>query len=179
VQQDPRYLDIHNMEVLSGWGKDAAQVNPSSIDWNAIQSQTLQYRFRQKPGPENELGQIKFMFPNTYNVYLHDTSDEVLFTRSSRAFSHGCVRVARPVDLAEHLLRNQTYWTRQRLLEVLNQGMQRRVQLSEPVPIHLIYQTAWMGTDDTVQFRNDIYGYDQIDDCHATQEDANRLATIE
>jgi murein L,D-transpeptidase YcbB/YkuD len=179
VQQDPRYLDRYHMEVVSGWGKDATQVNPSSIDWHAIQPQTLQYRFRQRPGPKNALGQIKFMFPNTYNVYLHDTSDEVLFTRSSRAFSHGCIRVARSVDLAEYLLRDQTYWTRQRLLQVLNQGMQRRVQLPEPVPIHLIYQTAWMGTDDTVQFRNDIYGYDQIDACHATQEDANRLATIE
>jgi murein L,D-transpeptidase YcbB/YkuD len=179
VQQDPRYLDMRKMEVLSGWGKDAAQVNPSSVDWRAIQPQTLPYRFRQKPGPENALGQIKFMFPNPYNVYLHDTSDEVLFTRSSRAFSHGCVRVSRPVDLAEYLLRNQTYWTRQHLLAFLNQGTQRRVQLPEPMPIHLIYQTAWMGTDETVQFRDDIYGYDQTDACHATQADTNRLAIIE
>jgi murein L,D-transpeptidase YcbB/YkuD len=179
VKQDPSYLDVHNMEVLSGWEEDAAQVNPLSVDWSAVQPQTFQYRFRQKPGPGNALGRIKFMFPNAYNVYLHDTSAEALFTRSSRAFSHGCVRVARPVDLAEYLLQNQASWTRQRLLEVLNQDTQRRIELPEPVPIHLIYQTAWMDADGTLQFRNDIYGYDQIDACHETEADAKHLATIE
>jgi murein L,D-transpeptidase YcbB/YkuD len=89
------------------------------------------------------------------------------------------VRVARPVDLAEYLLQNQASWTRQRLLEVLNQDTQHRIELPGPMPIHLIYQTAWLDADGTVQFRNDIYGYDQIDACHVTEEDAKRLATIE
>lgn len=179
VQQDRRYLDTHHMDVLNSWGDDAAEVEPSSIDWRTLQPHTFPYRFRQKPGPGNTLGQIKFMFPNKFNVYLHDTADKSLFTRSTRAFSHGCVRVARPVELAWYLLQNQPNWSFQRLLDTLKQSTPYAVRLPEPLPIHLVYETAWVEADGTVQFRNDLYGYDWLEDrdARATQAThANRLA---
>jgi murein L,D-transpeptidase YcbB/YkuD len=174
LRQNRHYLDAHNMEVLNSWGEEATEVEPSSIDWNAIQPHTFPYRFRQKPGPGNTLGQIKFMFPNKFNVYLHDTSDKSLFARSTRAFSHGCVRVSRPVELAGYLL---PHWTRQHLLESLKQDTPRDVGLPEPLPIHLVYETAWIDADGTVQFRHDLYGYDRLDDRLATESDAPRRAS--
>lgn len=124
-------------------------------------SETAQYRVRQLPGPANSLGEIKFMFPNEHNIYLHDTPADSLFDRTNRDFSHGCVRIERPLDFARYLLRESEDWSPERIEEALAGGAEQRVDLPEPLPVHLLYWTAWVDGDGTVHFREDLYGHDQ------------------
>ena len=116
---------------------------------------------RQDPGPRNALGKIKFMFPNPYNVYLHDTPSRSLFQHSERAFSSGCIRVAEPIELAEYLLQHDKRWTRKAIISATQGSGQRTVNLPEKIPVYLLYWTAWVDEDGTVQFREDIYQRDQ------------------
>ncbi len=114
----------------------------------------------QEPGPQNALGRIKFEFPNSFSVYLHDTPARKLFTDPERAQSHGCVRLERPLDLALALLAGDPVWDREAVEEAIREGSTRRVALSEPMPVVIIYQTAFVAEDGQVQFRPDIYGLD-------------------
>jgi murein L,D-transpeptidase YcbB/YkuD len=109
----------------------------------------------------NPLGRIKFMFPNKFNVYLHDTPSRDLFESNIRTFSSGCVRVEKPLDLAEYLLRADPTWTRPALLAAFERGEEQTVRLPEPITIHVIYSTAWIDDDGNVQFRQDIYERDR------------------
>jgi L,D-transpeptidase YcbB len=152
AMQDPAFLACNNMEVLDASGK---VVDPESIDL----ADPTKYRFRQRPGSGNSLGLVKFMFPNEYNVYLHDTPADSLFARATRSFSHGCVRVEEPVKLAEYLLRDQSEWTTERIAEAMEAGEERTVKLADPIPVYLGYWTAWV-TSDGVRFTNDVYGID-------------------
>lgn len=140
LASDPGYLASHNMEIVdAGGGKT---------------------RIRQVPGPDNPLGQIKFMFPNEYDVYLHDTPADHLFSRAERDFSHGCIRLERPVQLGEYLLKDDPAWRGTRLREAIVSGEQKSVKLPEPIPVHILYFTAWVEDDGTLQFRKDVYGHD-------------------
>jgi murein L,D-transpeptidase YcbB/YkuD len=139
LASDPGYLASHNMEIVDGEGGP---------------------RVRQLPGPANALGQIKFMFPNEYDVYLHDTPADHLFSRTERDFSHGCIRLERPVQLAEYLLKQDPDWSGTRLREAIVSGEPKTVKLPEPIPVHILYFTAWVEDDGTVQFRKDVYGHD-------------------
>ena len=116
-------------------------------------------RLRQRPGPDNALGRVKFMFPNRFNVYLHDTPARELFARSARSFSHGCIRLEKPLALAEALLRGEG-WTMDEIEEATGRSTPRTVDLDEPVPVHILYWTAWVDENGTVQFRRDLYGRD-------------------
>ena len=116
-------------------------------------------RLRQRPGPNNSLGRVKFMFPNRFNVYLHDTPARELFASSARSFSHGCIRLEKPLVLAEALLRGQG-WTMDEIEEATDRSTPRTVNLHEPVPVHILYWTAWVDENGTVQFRRDLYGRD-------------------
>lgn len=116
---------------------------------------------RQRPGPGNALGQVKFVFPNTYNIYLHDTPAKSLFDESSRAFSHGCIRISEPFALARHLLRNNSAWTDLKIKKAMNAGAENWVNLKAPVPVFITYFTAWVDDQGRLQLRNDIYGHDQ------------------
>jgi murein L,D-transpeptidase YcbB/YkuD len=118
------------------------------------------YRFRQRPGTSNSLGLVKFLFPNAFDVYLHDTPASALFKRRYRALSHGCVRVEEPVQLAEHLLRHDRAWTRKRIEKAMRAGDETHVKLDEPIPVHLMYWTATARENGEVAFFADIYGYD-------------------
>jgi murein L,D-transpeptidase YcbB/YkuD len=160
IRKDPAYLATHNMRVYQGWGAETRQVDPHTIVWSRLSASHFPYRLRQMPGPENPLGRIKFMFPNRFNVYLHDTPARGLFTRTVRTFSHGCIRIAKPLDLATYVLRGDPRWTREALLEAFDQGIEQRVQLPEPVPVYVLYWTAWVEPDGTVHFRRDIYERD-------------------
>jgi murein L,D-transpeptidase YcbB/YkuD len=117
--------------------------------------------YRQRPGPWNALGRLKFMFPNRYDVYLHDTPSKGLFSRNVRAFSHGCIRIENPVGLAEYLLKDDPRWTRERISAAINKGTEQVVRLPRPLNVHLLYLTAWVDEEGIVQFRNDIYGRDK------------------
>lgn len=116
-------------------------------------------RLRQRPGPENALGRVKFIFPNRFNVYLHDTPARELFARSSRSFSHGCIRLEKPIDLATELLAGQG-WSRDRVLAAADSVTESTVHLDHPIPVHILYWTAWADENGLVQLREDVYGRD-------------------
>ena len=156
IRRDPEYLGVNDMSVVTSSGK---VVDPSTIDWAATATGGFPYLIRQEPGPKNALGRVKFMFPNRYMVYLHDTPSKGLFARSERAFSHGCIRTENPFELAELLLADQG-WDRRRIEEVMESGRTTRVDLSEPITVMLLYWTAEVGEDGTVFFRKDIYSRD-------------------
>ena len=153
VMRDPAFLDRTNMEVLD---KSGNPVDPSSIDL----SNAGAYRFRQRPGSSNSLGLVKFMFPNSYNVYLHDTPADSLFARATRSFSHGCVRVEQPEQLARYVLGDQPEWTPERISQAMRAGAEKHVKLTRPIPVYLGYWTARVSSDGLVQFRDDLYGID-------------------
>jgi murein L,D-transpeptidase YcbB/YkuD len=115
---------------------------------------------RQRPGPDNPLGRIKFLFPNEYNIYLHDTNAKTLFEQSERAFSHGCIRVQKPLELAEYLLVEDTAWTQTRIAEMTNVKRESWVTLRKPVKVFVLYITSWVDREGYVNFRKDIYGHD-------------------
>src|SRR5687767_1280475 len=146
ILKDPGFLARTNMEVLDTKGKP---VDPDAVDL----ADPGQYRFRQRPGAQNSLGLVKFMFPNQYNVYLHDTPADSLFARASRSFSHGCVRLENPLALAEYLLSDQSGWTTEKITEAMHSGEERTVKLKKPIPVYLGYWTARVSADGVMQFR--------------------------
>lgn len=154
ILRDPEFLNRQNMEILDASGNP---VDPSSVDLD----EPAKYRFRQRPGADNSLGLVKFMFPNQFDVYLHDTPADSLFERASRSFSHGCVRLEQPVALARYVLRDQPEWTEERIEEAMHAGEERHVKLKSPLPVYLGYWTARVSADGMVQFRKDVYGIDQ------------------
>lgn len=161
-QRDPSLVSRRGFEVFEGWGEDARRVDPSTISWDSLTASTFPYRLRQRPGPQNALGQVKFMFPNPHNVYLHDTPERSLFDRQERCFSSGCIRVEYPVELAAYLLRHNEGWTEERIREVMRTDTtEQTVVLERKVPVHLLYMTAWIERGDTVHFREDVYGRDE------------------
>jgi murein L,D-transpeptidase YcbB/YkuD len=153
ILQDAGFLERNNMEVIDA---DGNPVDPASIDLQ----DPGRYRFRQRPGRENSLGLVKFMFPNQFNVYLHDTPADSLFARATRSFSHGCVRVERPEALAQYLLRDQGGWPPERIATAMHSLEEQTVRLAEPVPVYLGYWTA-SATPEGVHFTGDLYGIDR------------------
>lgn len=139
--------------------KEAA--NPGYLGRNGIEvvQEGAQTRLRQRPGPRNPLGQVKFMFPNEFDIYLHDTPADHLFARAERDFSHGCIRLERPMELA-HVLLQGSEWTPEKLREVLASGEQKSITLPRPLPVHILYFTAWVDKDGTVELHRDVYGHD-------------------
>jgi murein L,D-transpeptidase YcbB/YkuD len=134
------------------------------VDWSDPEV-TKTVRFRQRPGPDNALGLVKFIFPNNFSIYLHDTPTDRLFFREKRTFSHGCVRIENPVGMAEYVLGDQPEWTTARIQDAMHAGEERTVKLKEPLPVHIGYWTAWVEPDGSVKFLDDPYG---IDRAHAT-----------
>jgi L,D-transpeptidase YcbB len=153
VLNDPGFLTRTGMEVVDAAGK---AVSGRDIDLSTPGT----YRFRQRPGTSNALGLVKFMFPNQFNVYLHDTPADSLFARASRSFSHGCVRVEQPGKLAEYVLRDQPEWTPERITEAMHGADEHVVKLKAGIPVYLGYWTARVAPDGVVQFRKDVYGID-------------------
>jgi murein L,D-transpeptidase YcbB/YkuD len=142
-------------------GADERVVDPATVDWSGITARNFPYRLRQGPGPLNALGQVKFMFPNKFSVYLHDTPSRELFNEDARAFSSGCIRLAQPLDLAALLLADDTRWPRAAIDAAIAGGREQSVTLNRPIAVHLLYWTAWVDENGTLQFRDDIYGRDQ------------------
>jgi murein L,D-transpeptidase YcbB/YkuD len=151
--RDPGFLEKTNMEVLDASGNT---VDPATIDMEKVS----EYRFRQRPGSSNSLGLVKFMFPNQFNVYLHDTPADSLFARATRSFSHGCVRLEQPDKLAQYVLADQPSWTAERIDQAMHAGQETTVKLSGALPVYLGYWTARVSADGILQFRTDLYGID-------------------
>jgi murein L,D-transpeptidase YcbB/YkuD len=155
VLKDPGYLARNNLEIVKG----SQVIDPSTIDWSSAED-GFDYRFRQKPGPRNSLGLVKFVFPNQFDVYLHDTPADRLFERIDRDFSHGCIRVEQPMDLARFVLTNQAPWTPEKIDAAMHSGDEQFVTLARPVPVYIVYKTAWVDQDGTTHFADDVYGHD-------------------
>ncbi len=139
-------------------GESGEVEEPEDVDWEKVKEGEI--RIRQRPGPRNALGGVKFGFPNQHAIYLHDTPEPHLFDRRQRSFSHGCIRVQKPIDLAVLLLEEEG-WSAERVREAVQAGRPRRVQVPRPVPVYLLYLTAWTDGDGAVHFRDDLYGYDR------------------
>ncbi len=159
IRANPRFLDRMGIRVLKGWGDNAPEVDASTVDWSDP-SVTSRYRLRQDPSRLNSLGTVKINFPNPYAVYLHDTPLKTLFGRGARNFSSGCVRVQEVRDLAAWLLAGRDGWDRARIDATIAGGEHRDVPLAAPVPIYMLYLTAWVGGDGVVSFRDDVYNRD-------------------
>ncbi len=158
LQVDPYFLERQGYHLLSAQGRVS---DWGSVDWDGYTQETLPYDIRQPPGPSNALGRVKFLFPNKHAIYMHDTPARSLFKNKVRAFSHGCVRVASPVEFARVILGNEG-WAPHEVEQAINSGQRQEVFLKEKVPVHLGYYTAWAKSDGTVDFRNDIYGRDRV-----------------
>ncbi|MGI9320855.1 MAG: L,D-transpeptidase family protein, partial [Thiogranum sp.] len=135
-------------------------VDPTTVDWDSLSRSNFPYTLVQRPGPYNAMGQVKFMFPNRYAVYLHDTPSRYLFDREARAFSAGCIRTERPFELAEFLLGPQG-WDQTRIQQVLDSGKLTNVTLETPMPVLLTYFTARVNDDGTLFFFPDVYDRDK------------------
>lgn len=160
IVRDPDYIQRLGFSVYHGWGSERVQVEPQTVDWQSLSSRNFPYQLVQEPGPQNALGQVKFMFPNKFDVYLHDTPSRELFRKSERSFSSGCIRVHEPLDLAAALLELEGGWDRARIDGVVDSLKTTTVTLKQPIPVHLEYWTAWAGEDGRLQFRNDVYTRD-------------------
>jgi murein L,D-transpeptidase YcbB/YkuD len=159
IRKNPGYLDLQNMEIVDGQGDDAKPVAATPDNLDRLANGKL--RVRQRPGPKNSLGQVKFMFPNDENVYLHSTPAQLLFGRARRDFSHGCVRVENPVALAKWVLRDQPDWTEEKIRAAMNGEPSKRVALTQPLRVVLFYVTATFIPDDrAIHFAEDIYDQD-------------------
>jgi len=140
IEKNPDYIEMENMEIIGE--KDGLP------------------EIRQMPGDKNALGKVKFLFPNSYNIYFHDTPSKSLFAKSKRAFSHGCIRLRDPAKMATYLLRNQPEWTDSKIDEAMNSDKEKFVKLKKPVPVLITYYTAWVDESGQLNFREDIYGHD-------------------
>lgn len=159
---DPNYLAKQNIEVLRVSGGKTEMVNPKDVDWDATGGDALKgLVFRQRPGAKNALGHVKFLFPNSYNVYLHDTPADALFAKPGRAFSHGCVRVEEPEKLAKYVLRDRPEWDEATLFAAMKSGDEKHVKLKQQIPVHIVYFTSWVDEKGGLHFQPDIYGYDR------------------
>jgi len=161
LRKDPYALLEKGIRVFSGWGADAVEIDPGMIDWTQVSRRRFPFKLRQDPGDQNALGRVKFMFPNHFNIYLHDTPSKSLFERTVRTFSHGCIRVEDPLRLARLLLAGDPMWPEGRLEEQIASNERRTVGLRRPIEVHLTYLTAWVDDAGVVQFRNDVYGRDR------------------
>ncbi|QEH40293.1 murein L,D-transpeptidase [Chitinophaga sp. XS-30] len=157
IRRSRSYLSRHNMEVVGASGK---VISPGSINWSQYKGSGFPYIVRQKPGGANALGKVKFLFPNEYNIYLHDTPSRNLFSETRRTFSHGCIRVQEPRRLALWLLRNDSTWTEKKVDAAMSAGKEKYVTLKETIPVFIGYFTAWVNSQGQLNFRDDVYGHD-------------------
>jgi murein L,D-transpeptidase YcbB/YkuD len=163
VARDPDFLRRNNIEVVGTAGQGDV-VDPESIDWSD-ESATRNLRFRQRPGDDNALGLVKFVFPNHFSVYLHDTPNDRLFFKEKRCLSHGCIRIEDPIAMAKYVTRDQPEWTEPRIRDAMSAGREQTVKLKTPIPVHIGYWTAWVEPDGrTVTDTDDPY---KIDPAHA------------
>ncbi len=144
-------FDVFVKGKIADWG---------SVNWSSYGAGSFPFTFRQRPGPKNALGKVKFMLPNSHNIYLHDTPAKDKFANTTRAFSHGCIRLSRPVDLAYELLGDKTGMSRQEIDSIWAGGETTKITLPKQIPVHIVYATAF-ATENGIEFRPDVYGRDR------------------
>jgi murein L,D-transpeptidase YcbB/YkuD len=159
LRKNPGYLQNQDMELLKA-NQPNVLIDPYTVDWSHDEKNYHNYVVRQRPGNNNALGKVKFIFPNQYSIYLHDTPAKALFSQASRSFSHGCIRLERPEELAKYLLRDEQGWDDKALNKVYSSNKEQYHQLKKTVPVFIAYFTSWVDKDGNINFRNDIYGHD-------------------
>jgi murein L,D-transpeptidase YcbB/YkuD len=169
IKKNDSYLAQQGIKVFKNWSKNSPEIDPETVDWKKIKGQDFTYKLRQDPGPRNALGRIKFIFPNKFAVYLHDTPERSRFKETNRNFSSGCIRTEKPVDLALYLLEDDHQWSRKKLLAAIETGKSKVIEPRSPITVHLQYWTAWVDENGRLNFRNDIYDRDRRLD-HALRE---------
>jgi len=159
LKKDPQYLEKHNMVILN---HNNEVVNSNGIDWNKYKTGHFPYTVRQQAGPSNALGRVKFLFPNKYSIYLHDTPSKSLFSKEKRAFSHGCIRLENPLDFATFLLKREDHdkWSRKKVNDIVKTNKTKNIRLKYYYPINLMYQTAAINEDGLLIIYPDIYSRD-------------------
>lgn len=157
VKRDHQYLAKKSMRLLTSSG---AVVDPNTIDWGKVNPRNFPYIVRQEPGDQNSLGLVKFMFPNKYSVYIHDTPSRSLFAREDRALSHGCIRIQKPFELAKTLLSFDANWTDEKIRNAMRQSREQTVMLDRKIPVVILYLTYWTDGRGNAYFRHDIYDRD-------------------
>ncbi|MEE9314874.1 MAG: L,D-transpeptidase family protein [Rhizobiaceae bacterium] len=162
IRNNPAYLKDKNYLIYKGWGAKAKPINPFAVDWSAVSASKFPYRIVQQPGPRNALGQVKFIFPNKFSVYLHDTPSRNLFARSGRAFSHGCIRVEKPLEFASLIYSLQGGLNPKKIQGIIKSKKQTRIRLKNKLPVHLAYFTAWINEDGVPLFFEDVYKRDKL-----------------
>ncbi|MCP4299037.1 MAG: L,D-transpeptidase family protein [Gammaproteobacteria bacterium] len=156
IKEDPGFFDKGKYQLLD---RDGNRIDPSGVEWSAYDIRNFPFTLVQQPGPANQLGQIKFMFPNEYSVCMHDTPAKALFARAARAFSHGCIRVDEPLGFAEVILGSEG-WTREQIDSQIESEETTTVDLTEPLPVFVVYWTAEVDDVGVIHFYDDIYGRD-------------------
>jgi len=162
ILKNPNYLEERGYEVRTSYNTNRRPIDTSKIDWEKVlkRGQTKRYKFMQPPGPKNALGKIKFKFPNRFAVYLHDTPNKKLFRKGERAFSHGCIRLSDPNALLATFARHERSISYNRSQRILKGKKKTQLNLQKPVPVHIVYLTAWVKSDGLLHYRNDVYNYD-------------------
>lgn len=161
-QKDPQYLTRKGFRVFADWSKGATEIDPDTIDWSQYDLSNFTFRLRQEPGTDNSLGRIKFMMPNPYAVYLHDTPAQHLFKRAVRTFSSGCIRVEQPLRLASYLVQGDRRWMDEDVMQIIDSRENSAVILPRKVPVYMLYLTAWVDDAGRAHFRDDVYGRDLL-----------------
>ena len=165
-QRNPLYFTkrgIRIFELRNGNGKGIGEeIEPARIDWTRVDADSFAFRLRQEPGPKNSLGRLSFMLPNPFDVFLHDTPDKALFARDTRTFSEGCVRLEQAMALAQHALRRLDGWDEERLLSEIDTLRYQTLRLPEPIPVYVLYLTSWVDDAGLVNFRDDVYGREDV-----------------
>ncbi|MFN2458615.1 MAG: murein L,D-transpeptidase [Chitinophagaceae bacterium] len=150
---------IVEKEILPAMAKDSDYLVTQNMEITGTEGELPV--IRQLPGPKNSLGNVKFLFPNSFNIYFHDTPAKSLFNQERRAFSHGCIRLSDPFKMAQYVLRDQSQWTPEKILEAMNSGKEKFVKIEDPIPVFITYYTAWVDEIGQLNFRDDIYKHDQ------------------
>jgi len=162
LRKDRHYLVNRKVRLFSGWGRDAAELDSTTIDWASVSPAEMdRYKLRQDPGSWNALGPVKLMFPNRYDVYIHGTPAQELFEHNIRNFSHGCIRASQPLALAEFALSEEEQeWSMEKIQEIVTLGKREIINVTSPLLVHITYQTVWVDNQGTIRFNSDSYGRD-------------------
>ena len=161
--RNPNAMAQKGIEIHRGWGKDAVKVDGGSVDWSKYRySKTMPFHFAQVPGYKNALGKVKFLFPNQFSVYMHDTPNKKLFKRNVRAFSHGCIRLQKPRELLKTFSTFNDSLDFEKSQKRLKGRKKAYLKLDNQVPVDVVYLTAYVDYDGVLNFRNDVYGYDKM-----------------
>lgn len=161
VLKDPEYLQKKKIKLFRNWSEEAPEVSPKTVKWEKMDPEKFPYRMTQEPGV-NPLGRIKFMFPNEFDVYLHDTTERHLFQRQRRLYSHGCIRIEKPFELALWLLKDTELGDPERLKKEVRSGKRQKINLPKPISVYIVYLTCWVDGNGVLHFRPDYYQYDTM-----------------